>query len=100
MSRRRQSVCNQIVLDVRLAHTRYKQSTAELDVLRKTIRPEVDASIRRTQKAYEDGNVPLLIALEANRQLIDTLGREAVLKADQRRTWVELERSVGRRLAR
>ena len=100
MSRRRQSVCNQIVLDVRLAHTRYKQSTAELDVLRKTIRPEVDASIRRTQKAYEDGNVPLLIALEANRQLIDTLGREAVLKADQRRTWVELERSVGRRMAR
>ena len=99
MSRRRQSVCNQIVLDVRLAHTRYRQSSAELDVLRKTIRPEVDASIRRTQKAYEDGNVPLLIALEASRQLIDTLGREAVLKADQRRAWVELERSVGRRLA-
>ncbi len=99
MSRRRQSVCNQIVLDVRLAHTRYRQSSAELDVLRKTIRPEVDASIRRTQKAYEDGNVPLLIALEANRQLIDTLGREAMLKADQRRAWVELERSVGRRLA-
>ncbi len=99
MSRRRQSVCNQIVLDVRLAHARFQQSTAELDVLRKTIRPEVDASIRRTQKAYEDGNVPLLIALEANRQLIDTLGREAVLKADQRRAWVELERSVGRRLA-
>jgi len=99
MSRRRQSVCNQIVLDVRLAHTRYRQSSAELDVLRKTIRPEVDASIRRTQKAYEDGNVPLLIALEASRQLIDTLGREAVLKAEQRRAWVELERSVGRRLA-
>ena len=98
MSRRQQSVCNQIVLDVRLAHTRFRQATAELDVLRKTIRPEVDASIRRTQKAYEDGNVPLLIALEANRQLIDTLAREAVLKADQRRAWVELERSVGRRL--
>ena len=98
MSRRRQSVCNQIVLDVRLAHTRYRQNTAELEILRQTIRPEVDASIRRSQKAYEDGNVPLLIALEASRQLIDTLGREALLKADQRRAWVELERSVGRRL--
>ena len=98
LNRRRQTVHNQIVLDVRLAHTRYRQSSAELDILRKTIRPEVDASIRRAQKAYEDGNVPLLIALEANRQLIDTLGREALLKADRRRAWVELERSVGRRL--
>ena len=99
MVRRRQTVSNQIVLDVRLAHARCRQSAAELEILRKTIRPEVDASIRRTQKAYEDGNVPLLIALEANRQLIDALGREAVLKAEQHRAWAELERSVGRRLA-
>ena len=98
MQRRKQSVANQIALDVRLAHARTRQSAAELDILRKSIRPEVDASIKRTQKAYEEGNVPLLIALEANRQLIDTLGREAVLKAEQRRAWAELERSVGRRL--
>ena len=98
MLRRKQSVANQIALDVRLAHARTLQSAAELDILRKSIRPEVDASIRRTQKAYEEGNVPLLIALEANRQLVDTLGREAVLKAEQRRAWAELERGVGRRL--
>ena len=98
MLRRKQSIANQIALDVRLAHARTRQSAAELDILRKSIRPEVDASIKRTQKAYEEGNVPLLIALEANRQLVDTLGREAVLKAEQRRSWAELERSVGRRL--
>lgn len=96
--RRKLSVQNQIVLDVRLAHTRHLQSRSELVVLRESVRPEVEAGIQRAEKAFSNGNVSYLIVLEITRQLIDTYTREAQLRADLRRAWADLERSVGRRL--
>jgi len=96
--RRKLSVQNQIVLDVRLAHARHRQARSELVVLRESVRPEVEASIRRADRAFENGNATYLIVLEITRQLIDTYNREAQLRADLRRAWADLERSVGRRL--
>lgn len=97
--RRRRTVHQQIILDVRLAHARYRQAAAEVAILRDTVRPEVRANIRRAETAYKEGGTSYLLVLEATRQLIDTDLREAALKAELRRTWAELERSVGRRLA-
>src|SRR5204862_1332881 len=65
-------------------------------VLRTKVRPEVESATRRTQKAYEEGNVNYFLVLETTRQLIDSRNREAQLDADLRRTWADLERSVGR----
>lgn len=98
LERRRATVHNQVVLDVRAAYARYEQARAELDLLRQKTRPEVEAAIRRAETAYKEGNVTYLIVLESQRQLIDTYAREAVLYADLRRAWAELERAVGRRL--
>jgi cobalt-zinc-cadmium efflux system outer membrane protein len=98
LERRRQTVHNQIVLDVRQSHARFEQASAELAFLRKKTRPEVEGAIHRAETAYKEGNVTYLIVLEMNRQLIDTYAREAQLYADLRRAWAELERSVGRRL--
>lgn len=99
LSRRRQTVHDLIVQDVRTAYARYQQTRAELDLLRTKTRPEVEANIRRAESAFRDGNATFLIVLEANRQLIATYAREAQLAADLRRAWAELERGVGRRLA-
>ena len=55
-------------------------------------------AVRITRVSQEKGNVPFLLVLETNRQLLDTFGREAQLHADLRRAWAELERAVGRRL--
>ena len=96
--RRRLAVQNQIILDIRMAHTRYRQAAAELEGLRTRVRPEVELAVHRAEKAYEDKNISYLLVLEASRQLIDSYGREALLKADLRRAKAELERSVGRRL--
>jgi cobalt-zinc-cadmium efflux system outer membrane protein len=96
--RNRQTVTNQIVLDVRRAYLLYRQASAELEVLRTRVRPEVEAAIRRAEGAYQEGNVTYTIVLETTRQLLDNYLREAVLQGDLRRTWAELERSVGRRL--
>ena len=48
----------------------------------------------------EEGNINYLLVLEATRQLLDSYVREAQLEADLRRSWAELERSVGRSLVR
>lgn len=98
LERRKRTVHNQIVLDVRQSHARFQQARAELDFLRTKTRPEVESAIRRAETAYKEGNVTYFIVLELNRQLIDTFLREAQLFADLRRSWAELERSVGRRL--
>jgi outer membrane protein, heavy metal efflux system len=98
LERRRQTVQNQIVMDVRTAHARYLQARTELDFLRGKTRPEVEVALRRAEAAYKEGNTTYLIVLETNRQLIDTYAREAQLSADLRRAWAELERAVGRRL--
>jgi cobalt-zinc-cadmium efflux system outer membrane protein len=98
--RNQQTVNNQIILDVQRAYLQYRQACAELDILMKKVRPEVETAIRRSQAAYQEGNVAIFIVLETTRQLLDNYLREAQLQGDLRRYWAELERSVGRRLAK
>ena len=98
IDRRRLTVHNQIVQDVRTAYARYRQARVELDLVRGKTRPEVEAAIRQAEGAFKEGHATYLIVLESNRQLITTLAREAQLMADLRRAWAELERAVGRRL--
>jgi cobalt-zinc-cadmium efflux system outer membrane protein len=98
LDRRRLTVHNLIVQDVRTAYARYQQARSELDLVRRKTRPEVETAIRQAEGAFKEGNATYLIVLEANRQLIATLAREAQLAADLRRAWAELERAVGRRL--
>ena len=82
LDRRRQTVHNQIVMDVRTAFARYQQARAELDFLQQKTRPEVETALARAEAAFKEGNVTYLIVLEVNRQLIDTFAREAQLHAD------------------
>jgi outer membrane protein, heavy metal efflux system len=97
--RRKWTVQNQIILDVRQSIIRYQQARGEMDSLEKKVRPELQDSIKRAEKAYEAGNATYLIVLETTRQLIDTLVREAQLRTDLRRALAEVERSVGRKLS-
>ncbi|MBA4192837.1 MAG: TolC family protein [Planctomycetaceae bacterium] len=96
--RNQQTVAYQIILDVQRSYLQYQQACAELDVLLTKVRPEVEGNVRRAQAAYQEGNVPIFVVLEATRQLLDNHLREAQLHGDLRRFWAELERSVGRRL--
>jgi cobalt-zinc-cadmium efflux system outer membrane protein len=96
--RQRQTVRNQVLLDVQQAELRFAQSRAELDVLRQRVRNDVETAIRRTEIAYQEGETPYVVVLQTTQQLVDTRVREAQLEADVRRTWAELERSVGRHL--
>ena len=97
--RNQKSVAYQIILDVQQSYLQYRQACAELQILRDDVRPEVEESITRAQASYKEGDVPIFIALTATQQLLDSYTREATLNANLRLAWVELERSVGHRLA-
>jgi cobalt-zinc-cadmium efflux system outer membrane protein len=96
--RQRLTVRNQIILDVHQAHYRFTQARKELEFLDGKVRPEVEAAIRRAERAYREGNTSYVVVLEATRQLIDSHLRQEQLQAELRRAWAELERSVGRHL--
>ncbi len=96
--RQRQTVRNQIILDVHQAQFRYTQARAELEVLDKKVLPEVEGAIRRAERAYREGDTPYVVVLQTTRQLLDSRLRREQLQAELRRAWAELERNVGRRL--
>lgn len=96
--RRRNTLHNQIILELRQSHVRYEQASAEWKILQTKIRPEVEAAIRRAESAYRAGDTSYVVALETTRQLIDSRFREVQLSADLRRNWADLERNVGRRI--
>lgn len=96
--RQRQTIRNQIVLDVHSAHVRYTQARTESVFLDQKVRPEVEAAIRRAEAAYREGNTSYVVTLETTRQLLDSRLRQEQLRAELRRAWADLERSVGRRL--
>jgi cobalt-zinc-cadmium efflux system outer membrane protein len=96
--RNQKTVEYQIILDVNRSYFQFQQACGELEILREKVRPEVEGAVRRAQGAYQEGNVPIFIVLETTRQLLDNYLREAQLHGDLRRSWAELERSVGQRL--
>ncbi len=96
--RQRETVRQQIALDVYQSHLRYAQARAELEVLDAQVRPEVEAAIRRAESAYREGETPYVVVLETTRQLLDSRLRGEQLRAELRRARADLERSVGRRL--
>ena len=96
--RRVRTLRDSIAQDVRLAHARCRQARAEYDVMMTKVRPEIEASVKRGEEAFKEGNVSYLVVLEATRQLIDNYLREATIRTDLRRARADLERSVGRRL--
>lgn len=96
--RQRQTLHDRIILEVRQAHLQYDQAAAELVVLNEKVMPEVGIAIERAETAFREGDTPYLVVLEASRQLLDSHARREQLHGQLRRTWAELERSVGRRL--
>ncbi|MDZ4782258.1 MAG: TolC family protein [Planctomycetia bacterium] len=96
--RQRQTVHNQVVMEVYQAHARVEQARAELDVLDRQVLVEAERSRTRAEGAFREGDTAYIIVLETIRQVLDSRLRQQQLHADLRRAWADLERSVGRRL--
>ncbi len=88
-----------VTFEVREAHARYLQASESLNHLRLQLVPALEELARRSQKAYELGEMPPLAVQDNIRQLLAARVRQAELTADLRRAGAELERSVGTRLS-
>jgi len=80
------------------ARERILQTLASQNSLAQQVRPRVEASIRITQRAYENGDLSLLNVLEVTRQKFDIELRELEMYVASEKARAELERAIGRRL--
>lgn len=97
--RNEQTVAHQLRLDINQAYVQYGQACKELSLMQTKVKTGLQADLERVQKAYEGGNVPYVMVLEASRAVVDSRLRGAQLKADVRRATAELERSAGKKIA-
>lgn len=94
------SVRDRIVLEVREAHIRAAQAQESYDQWQRRILPPLEEAVRQSRKAYEVGDVSLLLTLENSRRLEDAHAKAALARADLHRATAELERSLGGQLPR
>ena len=87
-----------VVVEVREAHTRFQQTTEAWRAFEGEVVPAFEELERRSQRAYELGELSPVAVHENTRQLLAARVRQAELAAETRRAWAELERSVGTRL--
>jgi cobalt-zinc-cadmium efflux system outer membrane protein len=96
--RQKRTITNQVILEVRLAYQRYLQAVSELSYFEDHVQPENTAAMRRSELSFREGDTSYVMVLETSRRLLDGRIRAEQLNAEVRRTWSELERSVGCRL--
>lgn len=84
-----------IVAEVRDARLKLEQAATALALYEARVLPPFEELDRANRRAYELGEVSPLAVHDNQRQLLQLQTRRAELRADARRAWAELERSVG-----
>ncbi len=92
------TVHDRIVLETRQAFLQCQQAQRDLERWQTKIRPTVEDAVAKAERSYQAGDTPLVLVLETTRQVLEMRLREAQLRADLRKAFAELERSVGRKL--
>jgi cobalt-zinc-cadmium efflux system outer membrane protein len=94
------SVRDRIVLEVREATAKLNQADTSRDQWQNRVLPPLSEAVRQAEKAYAAGNVSYLFVLENQRKWLDARLKSITADADLRRARAELERGIGRSLAR
>lgn len=87
-----------IVGEVREALLKLEQASATLRAYDTQVLPPFEELERTARRGYELGEISPAVVQEHARQLLGLQLRRAELRAELRRAWAELERSVGTRL--
>jgi cobalt-zinc-cadmium efflux system outer membrane protein len=98
-SRQYAAVRAQVVADVRASTTTVQQAEQAISAWRDEIVPSLEIEQRQAESAYQAGEIPLFMLLDASRRLIDGRIRLLDSEADLQRATIALERSIGRSCA-
>ncbi|MBF9238077.1 TolC family protein [Hymenobacter sp. BT683] len=82
-------------LDVREAYAQYEQATQSVALWQNSRLPSLRDALRRSTKAFINGDFPYVQVAETTRQLLDARLRAAEARADQRRALARLRYAVG-----
>ena len=97
-ARRYEAIRQNIILQVRQAHTRYVTAHEEFDLWDNSIVPAIKTAVERARKLLTAGQVSYPSVLEAERKLVEARRRHTELVANLRRTTAELNYCIGRRM--
>lgn len=95
-SRQYAAVRAQVVLEVRSAFVRVAQAREVLDAWQTDILPSMEREVQQAERAYLDGEIPLLAWLDVSRRLVAGRARRLDAEVALQRAAIALERSVGR----
>ena len=91
----RDTIRDQIVMDVRTAHDQLQQAEQNLTIVRDKVMPAIQDAVEIANKGFTDGGTDYLLILQTTTQYLDTRLRLITQVAAMRRAMADLERGVG-----
>jgi len=84
-----------IIGEIRQALERFVQASRAFELQSASVVPKLQEVVTRSQRAYQTADLSPLELQYNSQQLVAARLREAELAAERRRSWADLERSVG-----
>ena len=91
----RDTIRDQIVMDVRTAHDQLQQAEQNFTIVRDKVMPAIQDAVEIANKGFTDGGTDYLLILQTTTQYLDARLRLITQVAAMRRAMADLERGVG-----
>lgn len=97
-ARRYEAIRQDIILQVRQAHTRYISAHEQFELWSSDIIPSLQTKVEQTQKSYQAGEVSYISVLEAKRELVEANMHLTELATELLGDAAQLDYCIGRRM--
>jgi len=97
-ARQYEVVRQNIILQVRQAHTKYISAREEYELWNSDIIPSLETTLERTRKSFEAGELPYISVLQARQILIEAQMHETELAAHLHSIAAQLNYSIGKKM--
>jgi len=97
-ARRYEAIRQDIILQVRQAHTRYISAHEQFELWSSDIIPSLQTKVEQTQKSYQAGEVSYILVLEAKRELVEANMHLTELATELLGDAAQLDYCIGKRM--
>jgi cobalt-zinc-cadmium efflux system outer membrane protein len=97
-ARQYEAVRQNVILQVRQAHTQYVLAHEQFDLWHSDIIPSLEKAVEQAQKSFAAGEVSYLLVLETTRKLLEVRMRQIELTANLHRSAAQLNYCIGKRM--
>ncbi len=97
-ARQYEAVRQNIILQVRQAHSQYISAHEEFELWNSRIVPSLEETVQRTRKSFDVGELPYISVLQARQILIEAQMHETELAANLHHIAAQLNYSIGKKM--